>query len=264
METIQLKGNGAIREGRIELDVPHLGKTITYVLPLIGPNYHENVMQEIDSQKLLRPTAAQVFSLIDLALQNQGEPHCDEIVRKFRGNYLWTATEGLSYLQGHIAYDNVDGKMPQTSQGLLSLIAKKDSRVRQVQPGFKTGFFPLNEFIKHPVITAYVGEEMIPTVERVAKTLNSSGGYVYSLNKTAQDTKTLSAVGGYGGCWLGFLGDYGAGDDGGFASGVLASGEASAPVFQPSQSPQSDKEREYQLRIAQFESKLENARKALA
>jgi len=221
MGTKQLKGNGEIRKRRIELDVPHLGKTITYALPLIGPGYHAEVMQEIDSQKLLRPTAAQVFSLVDLALQNQGEPHCDEIVRKFRCNYLWTATEGLSYLQGHIAYDNVDGKMPQTSEGLLALIGAKDSRVRQVQLGFKTGFFPLNEFVKHPVITAYVGEEMIPTVERVAKTLNSSGGYVHSLDKSAQDTMTLSAVIGFDGDRLGFGGSCNAGGDGGFASGIL-------------------------------------------
>ena len=62
---------------------------------------------------------------------------------------------------------------------------------------------------------------MIPTVERVAKTLNSSGGYVHSLDKSAQDTMTLSAVIGFDGDRLGFGGSCNAGGDGGFASGIL-------------------------------------------
>ena len=231
MGTKQLKGNGAIREGRIELDVPHLGKTITYALPLIGPGYHAEVMQEIDeqnlvvqeidAQNLVRPTAAQVFSLVDLALQNQGEPHCDEIIRRFKEECLWAATEGLSYPEGLFVYDNIDGKMPQTSEGLLALISAKDPRVKFVQPGFKTGLLSLNQFIENPVIIAYVGEEMIPTVERVAKALNPNETSVYALDKSNQDTKTLSGVSGYDGYRLNFHGIYNAGSVGGFASGIL-------------------------------------------
>ncbi len=36
MEVTNLKGNGQLRVGTTELDAPHLGKTLTFVLPLIG------------------------------------------------------------------------------------------------------------------------------------------------------------------------------------------------------------------------------------
>lgn len=196
MEVIKLKGNGQLRTGRTEIDVPYLGRIITYVLPLIGPGYHKNVMEQIDSQtpKLLRPTTAQQLSLVDLALQNQDDTHCSAILQRFKENYLWTATEGLSFPEGYIAYDNIDGKMPQTSQELIKMLGVKDQRVRLVNPGFKTGYLPMSEFLKHPVLVAHVGEEMIPIVERVAKKFNRNGGYVFAVDKAGSDTKRLTAV----------------------------------------------------------------------
>lgn len=222
MEAVQLKGNGQIRAGRIELDVPHLGKTLTYVLPLIGPSYHKTVMSKIDSQALLRPTTAQTFSLVDLALKNQDNQYCAEIVNRFKNNYLWTSTESITSPEGHIVYDNVDGKMPQDSKGLVRLADGGDTRIRVVKPGFKTGFFSLPDFLKHPVLIAQVGEQMIPIVERVAKTLNKAGGYVFTVEKSKTDDKRLTAVDSLRyNVRLGLDGDYRDGYNNGFASGVL-------------------------------------------
>ncbi|MBS3072803.1 hypothetical protein J4477_03145 [Candidatus Pacearchaeota archaeon] len=194
MKVIDLKGNGQVRISAIEMDVPYLGKTITFILPLIGPDYHQNVMDSINNAKLSRPTTAQTLSLVDLALQNPKEVNCREVLTRFKENYLWTSTEGLSFSDGYIAYDNMDGKMPQTSNELVKMLDAKDQRVRLVKPGFKTGYLPMNEFLKHPVLTAHVGEEMIPIVERVAKQLNKNGGYVFAVDKSESDTKKLSAV----------------------------------------------------------------------
>ncbi|MEK6855090.1 MAG: hypothetical protein AABX73_02605 [Nanoarchaeota archaeon] len=222
MAIINLKGNGQLRTGRTELDVPHLGKILTSVLPLIGPNYHANVMGEIDKQSQSRPTTAQTISLVDLALQNQDVAHCIEVVQKFKNNYLWSATEGTSFSEGYLAYDNIDGKMPSDSESLVRMFSEKDSRVRLVKPDFKIGYFPLKDFLKHPVLVAHVGEEMIPTVERVAKTLNKSGGYVYVVNNSKSDDKRLTAIcSDRGGGRLGLDGYCSGDSDGGCASGVL-------------------------------------------
>jgi len=222
MTITNLKGNGQLRTGRTELDVPHLGKILTFVLPLIGPNYHANVMGEIDKQSQSRPTTAQTISLVDLALQNQDVAHCAEVVQKFKDNYLWSATEGTSFSEGYLAYDNIDGKMPSDSESLVRMVLDRDSRVRLVKPDFKIGYFPLKDFLKHPVLVAHVGEEMIPTVERIAKTLNKTGGYVYAVNSSKSDDEKLTAVysdrDDYG---LSLNGSYHDGNYYGYASGVL-------------------------------------------
>jgi len=194
MEIITLKGNGQLRTGKTELDVPCLDKTLTFILPLIGPNYHENVMGEIDSQKLYRPTTAQTLSLVDLAMQNPKEKHCAEILNRFKNNYLWTATENLTFLEGVLVYDNTDGKMPQTSEELLKLYDAKDKRVRFVKPGFKTGVMPISEFLEHPYTIAQVGEDMFKTAERVAKVCHKKEAYVFGLYKANSDVKRLTAV----------------------------------------------------------------------
>jgi len=216
-----LKGNGQLRVGKTELDVPHLGKTLTFILPLIGPDYHKNAMAKIDSQGLYRPTTAEVLSLVDLALQNKEEPYCAEILKSYKENYLWTATESLSFPEGVIVYDNIKGKMPQTSKGLLGLIDKKDERARLVNPGFKTGYMPISEFLKNPYTIAQIGENMIETAERVAKAFNKKEAYVRGLSKSDSDAKRLTAV---CSCWydsrLGLDGDFLDGDYDGCVSGV--------------------------------------------
>ena len=222
MAVTELKGNGQLRTVRTELDVPHLSKALTFVLPLIGPSYHRTVMEGIDSQKLYRPTTAEVFSLVDLALQNPEEPHCAEILNRFRKNYLWTGTESLSFPDGVIVYDNIDGKMPQTREGLLKLADAKDNRVRIVKPDFSTDWMPIADFLKSPYTIAQVGEDMIQVVERVAKACHKREAGIWSLGKRASDTNRQTAVYSYWGGGRLYLDGYCLGGDGsGYGSGVL-------------------------------------------
>jgi hypothetical protein len=206
----------------VALDVPHLGNPKTFMLPLIGPDTHGNVMSEIDRQNLYRPTTAEVFSLVDLALQNPKEPHCAEILSRFRNNCLWTGTETLSFPDGVIVYDNIDGKMPQTSEELIKLVDAKDKRVRLVKPDLKTDWVAISDFLKNSYTIAQVGEEMIPLVERVAKACHKTEAGVWSIGKKNSDTNRQTAVysdgyvsklslngiyrgGGYNGCGSGIV-----------------------------------------------------------
>lgn len=229
MQTIELKGNGQLREGRTELGVPHLDDRVTFVLPLNGPNYHAQVMGAIDSQELLRPTTAQVLSLIDLAQQNPEEPNCANILERFTNKYLWTSTENLSFSKGVIVYDNIDGKMPKTRRGLLELAESDDPRARFVEKGFPTGRMPLADSLNHPYIIAQIGEKMLPVFEKIVKRLDTSKEpkvYVSGLSSTSKNEKRYSAVSGYDDRFdlVGYYLDY---IRVGYASGVSGTGGAS-------------------------------------
>jgi hypothetical protein len=55
---------------RVELYVPHQGKVLTFVTPIIGPNYPDRVTEEIAKERLIFPTAAETASLMWESLQN--------------------------------------------------------------------------------------------------------------------------------------------------------------------------------------------------
>jgi hypothetical protein len=221
MQITDLQGNGQVRAGRTEIDVPHRGEISTFILPMQGPNYHNDVMKSIDSQKLIRPTTAQTLSLVDIAQQNPDEPHCAAILDKFRKNYLRTATENVSFPDGALVYDNVDGKMPSNRSALLELAQAGDSRVRFVESGFKTGWMSLDDALTNPYVIAQLGGvDMLPVFERIAKRINDKDAYVFGLSGTEQDTKRYTAVLGYYDR-LNLDGDCDGNGRLGFASGVL-------------------------------------------
>lgn len=226
MQTIHLKGNGQIREGRTEIDVPHLDTLKTFIYPLNGPGYHSALMQRIDEQELIRPTTAQVLSLVDLAQYNSDEPHCKNILKIFKDDYLWTATESLSFPEGVIVYDNIDGKMPTSRSALLELANSKDARVRLVEPGFKIGWMPIKDALENSYTIAQIGEEMLPVFERIAKRLDDKKAFVAGLSGTKVDAKRYTAVIDSDG-WLYLGGDFRGDGRGGYASGVIPTDEAS-------------------------------------
>jgi|SRR3989344_1896625 len=208
MEITNLQG-GQLRTERAELDVASLNKT--FVLPLIGPNYHKNAMEQVDSQGLYRPTTAQVLSLVDFVLDNKENPYCAKILRRFK-RYLWTGTETTSFKDGAIVYDNIDGKMPSDSKGLIKLLDSGDKRVRLVKPGFESGNMSISKFLKNSYTIAQIGEEMLPVAERIAKAFDKTEAYVFGIDKEDLDEKRLTAVGSYwdddrrlslGGCFVG-------------------------------------------------------------
>ena len=229
MQTQELKGNGRIRIARTEIDVPYLEGIVTFVTPLQGPDYYQKVMGKIDSEGLLRPTTAQEFSLVDLAMQNEDERNCAELLKRFRENYLWTCTESLSFPKGVLVYDNIKGDIPADSKKLMKMLESGDKRVRFAEKGFKTGDIPISEFLKHPYLIAQVGEEMLPVVERVAKNINKKTAWIYAIDSASQDTKRVSALDVYGGGLdVGGGCHVDCGDWDGCAFGVVDTGEVSS------------------------------------
>jgi hypothetical protein len=227
MQTIELTGGGQVREGRTEVSVPY--RDTTFVMPLVGPNFHGGVMSGIDSQKLLRPTTAQVLALVDIAQQNSDVSVFPNLLERFKEDHLWSATENLSFSEGVLVYDNVDGKMSSDKGALQKLVISGDKRVRFVEPGFETGWMALDDALKNHYTIAQIGEDMLPVFERVARSLDTSGkpqAYVRALSGTSEDIKNYSAVLDlYGGLSLG--GSFNVGDWNGFSSGVFSTGEAS-------------------------------------
>jgi hypothetical protein len=210
-----LEGKAQLKTERTVVSVPHL----------FGPSYYKNVMEEIDSQKLYRPTTAEVLSFIDLALQNPDEPDCLEILkrfkqkqlflwagieknhnpdyvelkRRFRQGYLWTCTESLSFPEGVLVYDNKDGTIPKTSKKLLGLLNEGDQRVRFVEPGFEKGFMSISDFLKNPYTIAQIGgEDMLETAERVAKACYEREACVLGPDRADFDKRWLTAL--FSGC----------------------------------------------------------------
>lgn len=188
-----LKGN--------EINVPHLEEIITFRLPLTGPDYYQNVMDKISQEGMSRPTTAQTFSLIDLALQNPEEKHCKNIIYKLRNNWLWTSTENLYTPNEIIVYDNADGNMPSDRESLLKRFKDGDKSIRVVPYEFKREFQSVSELVKNPYIIAQVGNKDFAenVVARVAERVSRNKPCVWALNPTNKDINKYS---GLDSCWL--------------------------------------------------------------
>ena len=165
------------------IEVEHLGERLPFYLPLIGPGRHEDIMNGVTTQEFLRPTTAQMFSLVDAALQdemNGGEnPYFEGVLDAMREKYVWTATRSLLGSDGLFVYDDVSGSMPKTRDGLIKFLENESGKVRLINPNFKPGCLTLAEFMEHPYLVAQVGEEMLPTVERVAKQIFNENAYLF-------------------------------------------------------------------------------------
>ena len=146
MITKELNG-GRIRIARTEMDYKHKDESLTSAYPLEGPGTYQKVMSKISEGKLLRPTTAQTFSLIDFVLNNLDDEQCKDIVSKVKNNRLWTSTENLWGKEEVILYDNVDGNMPSDRESLLKRMRDGDTAVRVVPYGFKTGRQSVSELI---------------------------------------------------------------------------------------------------------------------
>jgi len=195
MEIKELNGNGKIVVARKEIYVPHLDGVFASSLPMVGPASFKNVMSAIDEDKGLRPTTAQTFSLVDLALQNPEEEHCKDILSKFKNKWFWTATESLWGNEDVIVYDNVDGKMPFDRKSLIKRYEDGDEAVRIVPYGFKTESQSIAKFIKNPYVIAQVGNKnMIDVVKRVTKRISNIDPYVSALGSTNEDVKRYTVL----------------------------------------------------------------------
>jgi len=224
MITKELNG-GRIRIARTEMDYRHGNGILTSAYPLEGPGTFQRVMGAITEGKLLRPTTAQTFSLMDFALSNPDDEQCKDIVSRVKNQWLWTATENLWGQDDVILYDNVDGNMPSDRASLIKRMKDGDKAVRLVKYGFKTGSQSVSDLVANPYIIAQVGDKDVAedVVARVAKKVSKRLPYVYALEPQDRDVKRYSAVDSY---WNGgrlHVGGYCCGDrEDGFASGVLS------------------------------------------
>ena len=195
MKTKELNGNGKIVVARTEIYAHHLGEVLAFSLPMTGPNTYKTVMGAIDEDAGLRPTTAQTFSLVDLALKNPNDEHCKDILSKFNNKYFWTATENLCGKEDVIVYDNVDGKMPSDRKSLIKRHKDGDKAVRIVPYGFQKERQSVDELLKNPYLIAQVGnKDMLDVVERVAKGVSKNKPYVWALNPTQEDVKRYTAL----------------------------------------------------------------------
>jgi hypothetical protein len=235
METIKLNGNGGIVVERVEtpraIVVPDLTEMLEFGLPMVGAGTFTDVMAKIDKSGL-RPTTRQNLLLADMAQRNISQQYCQDIFSLFKNNYFWNATEGLSWKEGIFVYDNVDGKMPSTSEELAKLCMAKDKRVRHVEKGAKQGVLSIKDVLKHPFVIAHVGEDMIDTYGRLARALHQTEAFVGYVDSASSDTKRYSVLfSGRDSGRLGLDGNYDGTDRYGFASRVRkASAEGAKPM----------------------------------
>jgi hypothetical protein len=237
MQVKQLAGNGKIVIARTEVYVPHLGEVLAFALPMTGEGTYNGVMGAIDSEKLARPTTAQTFSLVDLALKNRNDEHCRDLLSKFRNRYFWSATENLWGKEDVIVYDNVDGKMPTDRASLIKRMQDGDKAVRVVKyDEFSAGSQSVTDLVKNPYVLAQVGNNRDfaeDVIARVAKGVSQIQPHVWALGPQNSDVKKYTALGSncyYGGLNIfgNFVGDF----SGGYASGVriASADEGSASV----------------------------------
>ena len=223
MITKELNG-GRIRIARTEMDYNHGNRSLTSVYPLEGPGTHQRVMGTITEGKLLRPTTAQTFSLIDFALSNPDDEQCKDIASRLKNQCLWTATENLWGKEDVILYDNVGGNIPSDRASLIKRMKDGDKAVRVIPYGFKTGSQSVADFVANPYIIGQVADKDFAedVVARVAKKVSKLNPYISALDPQSRDIKRYSAVTSY---WddnsLAVDGHSHVGYGGGFASGVL-------------------------------------------
>ena len=226
MITKELNG-GRIRIARTEMDYRHGNGILTSAYPLEGPGTFQRVMGAITEGKLLRPTTAQTFSLMDFALSNPDDEQCKDIVSRVKNQWLWTATENLWGQDDVILYDNVDGNMPSDRASLIKRMKDGDKAVRLVKYGFKTGSQSVSDLVANPYIIAQVGDKDVAedVVARVAKNISKISPYVGTLNPnlTSEDIHRYTEVNSYrDGARLDVDGVYYDDCGHGYASGVLS------------------------------------------
>jgi len=190
---------------------------------VIGPGRYAQLWGLIDLKKFSIATTAQLFHYIDLALQNPDDPNSIQILKEFKQKkpaqcYLWnwleknhnpgyveikrrfsqehflSCTESYPCPGGVFVYDNLEGK-PISLKELSELYLINDPHLRFVEPGFETGFIPLADYLKNPYVIAQIGgEEMLDTVERVARACNGREAYIMGPAYIANPVKARTKI----------------------------------------------------------------------
>ncbi len=83
------KSEFEVKEGRTTIVVPHQGKRITFVAPHAGPSTYSAVGEEIDNAGLLRPTFAEIVSLVYSATQNLDNKYAKQVLDILNDRWFW-------------------------------------------------------------------------------------------------------------------------------------------------------------------------------
>lgn len=187
----------AVREGRTEIDVPHQNGILTSIHPYAGPNTFAKVGEQIDAQKLQRPTYAQTASLVHASWQNKDNKYSQEIIKILKNNWFW-GFNGILYVpnEGAFIEDNpkvVCNRVSMDKSALVKRLEAKDSSVRFVPFGFKTREQSAKDLAKNAFVIALAGEEGAEKLAEVAGNY-SAKPYVNSTNKTDEEIANVSAL----------------------------------------------------------------------
>ncbi len=77
-----------IRRGKIEIDVPHNEKIITFVYEQYGPGTYVDVGNSIEKSELIKPIMAETASLVHQAHEAENEPEFNNIKNLMKNKSL--------------------------------------------------------------------------------------------------------------------------------------------------------------------------------
>lgn len=167
-----------INRGKTLIDIPHEGKTITFIYKQHGPDTYAEVARSIDKEGLARPTMAETASLVHQAFLARDEPEFSKIIDIMKNEWLMAFT-GLLYIPwaGHSEFnggifvqDNPEIKFGLPFMDKSELVKKleaNDPSVRFIPFGFKKGKMS-RELAKSPYIIALAGEEEAEKLAEIA------------------------------------------------------------------------------------------------
>ena len=183
--------------------IPHAGGEFSFQYPAFEGTYG-NVAEQIDKAGLKRPNSSEIASLVYDALQNKDGKYKSEIISILEKNWFWEFT-GNFYLpksdeeinNGVILETNPkieNGKLVMDKDSLIKRLEKKDSLVKFVSFGFKTGKQTWQELSKNPYIQARYGEEGAEKIVKVASRYRNNP-YIWSFKSVDKEKTSLSVLG---------------------------------------------------------------------
>lgn len=157
--TTQTKSRFDVKR-RATFTVDHLKGKLTFAYPIKGPGTYRDVGNQIDNDKLYRPTTAEIISLMYAAFKSKDNKYkyTQEILKILDGRYFWCFTRNLWTSKGVFVVDDKNGSSL-NKPDLEKRLEQNDSSVRFVHNGFRLGEQSSKEFENNPFVIAHAGKE---------------------------------------------------------------------------------------------------------
>lgn len=195
---------------RIEQEILHEGKKLTFVLPTRIQGTYAEVKKDIENQGLRTPTFAEMVSLVDFFITKRYSKNNPKYFKDFEKEYtnsllgftgiLYLPRGQGNYHNGVIIQDNpplIEGRIIMNKPDLLQKLEKGDKSTRFVPYGYKTHDYDLRKGIgleKHPLIVGIAGEEGAEKLAKISKRYgdgDSSGVEVLALDGEKQNKEEI-------------------------------------------------------------------------